>query len=488
MPSFPQAIQQKLPTAQAPNAKINPSQVGIRGRALQKVGQDLDAVRQQFENLRNLNEYTKASTFANKSLSDIETQAADDNDIYNLESKYSDSMKKIRNEAVLQIQDRSTRLRFEQQLDTAITAKQFDIRQIARKKQVAVSKYNLEKHIETSTDLLSRTNNKLDRQRLMVELDDSITNHVAMGVVDPEKAMELRDSIKGSISTKRFRNDIELDPKMALKNLDNGEYENLPYGDKKKLEEEARNKIERDRKEAERIKNEGQMLNAVELTKRAWNDDLSIEDVEKMMVSGQITREFAEKMHDKLTKPEGVNPRTKATTFNELQLDYVNLFNDDGKPTDQANMQSFEKFLTKVVDAQGNGLLDNSDAQRYTEQVMEYFNPMAQNEAKQQLRNENPKKGLSALVAWIDAFDGVSKEEIDQRKAEITRQFLDRIKATPGQDHAEVVQGIIAEEQKRTNPNRSAYKIGQILTNSRGEKAKVIDYDKDGEPILEPVQ
>ena len=448
MPRIPQYLQTQTITPQSPSVKINPEALAGTGKTIAGGGDVLAQVEKKFENLRNLHEYTAASTEANERLTDLEARAGQDPDIWNLDNKYSQEAQVIRDETLGKITNEETRLKFQSSVDDAVTSKVFNIKRIAREKQIDQTKATMLGSIESLKGQYYNSANPLERLQLKNQLSEMIDNHVEMGVIDRAAGFQLKEKELQDMTAGQVENDIQINPELALKNINDGLYKDLPHGEKKRLLEYAESQVTKKKTIDEKALKDFQRANESKMLVQMWDQGLNLTTIKDAIIAGDVSNDFGEKMYKAITSDKTVAPELKASTFNRLQDAYSDLMvlKENNKESSDASIGKFAKFRADVLEAWGNGEVSDTDGKKFIENVANVWDDKL-NETVNQL---NPSNGFNAIKFWVDGYSEQDKEEV---KARLNRELMKRVQAGENQDT--VVQDLILKEQKRETPSLS---------------------------------
>lgn len=487
MPKIPRAASTQELTTKAPSTKVDIASYAGTGDAIARVGAAVQEVNQKFTDLRNLEEYTRASTTAKKDLSDLENQASQDDDIYTISERYAENIQKVKDNAVDMISDQETKMRFKAEMDLYAQTKQFNINAIARDKQVSQAKGTLLNDMEQAKTDYFNASSPLERAQLMDSTIERINEYTRLGVIDPEMQAKTVKAFKDEVRIGQVHYDMSIDPDLAKANVDAGVYDLNP-----KEKEEALNDIaafikkKQTREEVDLFKsyNVNEQNTAKLLLEPGSNmketDIDRLELLGKIGAPGGISPGFAEVARRTLKSSQTENPTFDIMAYSDLLDQFKSLGIKDDDST-KASLEDLIKFRSQVMRTYSDGKIAKSDATAFLEKVA--------NSYADKIDSPNSNMGLLGValgpIYWIYAWAQGNNKEAKEARARVARESFQRINA--GEDPRKAVDASIDNEKVRTNENYQRYKdfaVGSIIDTPNGQY-KLLGFDTDGEPLVE---
>ena len=189
-------------------------------------------------------------------------------------------------------------------------------------------------------------------------------------------------------------------------------------------------------------------------------NQVSATDVQRLVETGRISPQVGKAIASNSWSKKAPRAKTDIKKYNSLLEKYYEV--------DDSDHEAVKEWRTDVMAAQSSGILKREDA----------------NEAKPTLK---AKKSL--IGQTLKDFGGLAKDvfkgdiaAVENRMAKSFFRNLTGLNITP-ENTEKAKETAIAEEQKRNNPNRGRYKLGDIIHTVAGAR-KVVGFDIDGEPMV----
>lgn len=503
MPKIPlaegreQIIRQPLAPRQGPG--IFSAEVA---RASQELARTAANVARQFEEAQTLAEKTKADTEASRRLRELELEAETTENIWNIQ-EFKNKIGKVREDANKLITLPQAKNEFSRAFDRSALVSEFSIRKTLRTRQVDATITEINENLTAQREAFI-TGDANTRQIAETKRNVLLADAVSRGIIKADSARDSREKMIREWRLAKIDYDIENDAEFALEQLllgEEGIYADVDAKDRLPKQASANQKINRDKAIANRnieIKQEEAesavglgILNG-EITELAVNE---AELKGTLGLEGGISTSFATVARRAVKSVAAVTAKTKGDVFNRLQNEFVALGikvktrKGVKKFSTQANVRDIAKFRANVIDAYNAGDIEPAVGRNWLTAVSNVFEKALSKEAKKTFKEDLETGKIDTiqnlwgkLSFWSDEF-AADKEEV---KARLGQELMGRLINT-NQDGNDIVDELIEKEQKESNPNRALYKIGQVINTPSGTW-KVVDFDGDGEPILELVK
>jgi len=318
MGRIPQATSKQTLSGKAPNIKVAPGSFAITGKAITQAGKAISATAARFKDLQNLEEYTAASTTSKIRLEEIAQRAQQDEDIYTIEERYSQEIQKTKSEVLKTISDRESQIRFGAEFDIMAKTKSFNVRSIARGKQIDKSKATLLEDLDQSENDFYGASSPLERKQLSDGVKFRLDEYARLGVVSAESAAEQKKAWDDNVRIGQVSFDANIDPDFAKKNVEDGVYKLNPKEKQEALE--TINKLsDKKKKEADAIKKAAQDKNMSDAVKTYLTEGLSTDQVNDLLISGQIDLKQHKSLEDMVTRALPIDAKTEHDEYNNIK-------------------------------------------------------------------------------------------------------------------------------------------------------------------------
>lgn len=488
MAKLPTATSQATLTSKSPGVKVDASEFGRTGKAISKIGEAVSQSAKKFKDLQNLQEYTSASTDAKRKMAELEVQAQNDEDIYTMDERYGRELQKIKDDALNQISDRETQLRFGAELDNLARTKEFNIRSISRTKQVDRSKASLLNDLDQSKRDFYNAGSGLERQQLQDSVMARLDNFASLGVIKKEKAFELGKAWKDEVRLGQVMHDAALNPEMAKDNIEKGVYKLSPEEKEEALNDVA--DLIKKRKTRQEValfrgfnKNETDIANAI------IDGQMSVADLDQLELLGAIgdsrgiSKDFATVARRAIKSDKAEDPTVDVDSYNDILDDFVALKVDKKKKRTKASLEDLMRFRVKVMNKYADGDITSAQMSRFLQDVSQVYSDKLDEKTKENVDLADPTPWYK-VYRWTDEYANKVKES----RTRIAEKMMEKIEG--GMPSSQAADEAIEEEKGQNNPLFNLFKDakpGDIVDTPAGP-VRFIKTAPDGEPMIEAVQ
>lgn len=203
---------------------------------------------------------------------------------------------------------------------------------------------------------------------------------------------------------------------------------------------------------------------------------------------GEVDKDFPANIKALLESRKAVAPEVEAKTFNRLQDDFVALgikvqtVKGKKRFSTKASFEDMAKFRANVIGAWTDGKIIPEVARNWLEGVSHTFEKALDIATEKRLGEDNPKTLWQKLSVWSDEY----AEDREETKARLGNEFMERF-LNSEESGEDITDDLIEKEQKRSNPSRALYKLGEKIT-TPGGIVEVVGFDGDGEPLIKLVK
>ncbi len=239
---------------------------------------------------------------------------------------------------------------------------------------------------------------------------------------------------------------------------------------KNKVIELAEKQLEKKEKVAEEILLQTQTKNEGDHLIRAINGNLTSTDIIASHKTENISLEIAKTAQTVMLSLDNVATReSDDNTFDKLVSDYLLL--------DSGDLEALRKFRIKIGIEYAAGNLTKEDALSFTNRTID---PLTNFDIKKKSKGLFAS-AISTIKNWAE-ITGAPKIVKTFMMKELMKRTQNGMITDENID--EKSQDIIEDAKKVINPNRTKYKVGDIVDTPIGP-AKVIGFAEDGEPLLD---
>jgi hypothetical protein len=274
---------------------ISPEMAGTQGKIMQAAGEGLASLTEKWQELRDKDETMRSTLELQKRLDEININAMQDPDIWNAGDKAKKEIDKALSETSMMISSGRAREQYlfsagldTQRATTAITTS-------LMKKQIDAGKANTLQVID-GLKKQSYLSGPQEQSVITDKINKTIDDAVNIGYFDREAGYKYKEAIFEEMRTGQVTNDLMIDPKKTLEELNKGGkgiYPDLTPKERSSLVKNAETKI----KSLEAIdKWNIQQTNTVgtyELSQALINKTLTPETIKDMFNNGRIDAETA---------------------------------------------------------------------------------------------------------------------------------------------------------------------------------------------------
>jgi len=449
LPRIPTYVSSNQLTKDAPNRLVDAASFQVNdntGEILSEQGKAIQSAAAQMERVRDISENTSAQTAAAKGFSEIHLEAIESPDIWNAGKTAQDKISKLRGELSSKITSDIARAQFEAAFDTDAMQYTNRISAELRQRQALSATNSLIEYEDGKTAEFSAPDTTpYDQQMILSGLNEKYLEYVKAGIIRPEVAAAKFKEAKERMVNTYADNYVATYPGIALEELNAGKdglFANLKEDKRLELEKTAKALIDKTTKENEIAIKKVRNDEASNLLTEKINGTLTVQKVKDKLSEGKIEPQDADSLLRSLNSTK-VDIITKDETFIEFTTKYADMKARGNKAT----LDEIAQFRSDTMKAHADGLLDESDAQKFLKDTQKAFDDRIKTAADTAMNKANPKGFLQAISVWSDE----NAEKCPEVKARMVRNLMGRIES--GEDPTEAVQNIIKDEIKNLKPN-----------------------------------
>ncbi len=462
MPKIPQAESRATISTVSPTRRVGKGAFAGSSQVIQALGKTLSTVTNRFKKAQVLNETTKAETLASRRLKELEIEAEQSPDVFDIES-FQKRFNDIRQEANKEITSAGGRESFANSFDRMALMSDFSIRKILRKRQVD----------ELTATMFERIDSLETDPNRSAELNLLLDKNVSGAVINKVDAFKLKAKTLKAWQESDIRNAIATDVEEAKKDILAGDFGDLSADETAKWLQVANQKEKRNKSEAEtKLKTKWFQGNAKVIGNA---QTLQVKDLVSMVANNEINPKVADAIIDwKLDK--------KSIPFGEHETDkelWISLA--ENSVSLDVDLLKFQESLAKSL---SEGRIDAIEAKEFSEQIEKMFGDAKRFKSKQDRNAKNLQSSIQMFKA--SALFGVSPVA---GTFVMTKELIRRIKegGVTGDKILEEAVNIVEEQQANVNPNKARYKVGDQI-DTPGGTVQVTGFDVDGEPLIKIVE
>lgn len=473
MAIIPQKESKRLITTRPGIALTSPDVAGISGRVTQIIGDALQDVAFKFAEAKSIEETTKADTEATRKINELELEASQDPDVWSI-PKYQERITKIKEEASTGISIPQARDRFQAEFEKDAIAADFNIRKILRKRQIDSMKASMLENIEALEESYLGAATAAEQMLVEFKRDKVINENVRLGVINKEAAFDFKEKTKKKWQESAIRNAIAVDATLAKEMLLAGDFKDLTADETAKWISTADKKIKKNKKVAEELLLQTQTQNEGDLLTKAINGEMPSDDVIDAQARGEVSLQMAKTAQTIMLSLDNISTRkSDEKAFNKLIKEYLLVGDGD--------LEALRKLRINIGVAYSAGELTQDDASLIVSRTID---PLTEMESKKKQKNLFAM-AVSMFTNWAE----VTSPSIETAVFLMTKELINGIKNNKiaEENIEEESLNIIEDAKKVVNPNRSQFKIDDIVDTPAGPR-KVVGFDIDGEPLVQRIQ
>lgn len=484
-------------------AKASAAPYMERGKQLSETGAILGEVGQRMVKAQAFQEHTSAMNAARQQMDEIQLKSeADPN--YKNSAAYLKEMEKVRNTASKGITMPSARREFETDFASLLNEKSMAVRQDSRKKLVQAGLGSVNSGLEQLSMEYRNAGDPVKQKQIVGRMDLLIDGAAKRGFITPEKAVEMRQKNMESIGVDKFYTDLGAinttgQAGQMMEALRAGGYEQngvIIDPVKKKAMMGALESIKKKFAQDELIQAKQQIdKNENDFGKRAvfggQIDEatgqpipvLSLEEINKAEVLGQISSKKAEVLRKYKTEPKtSVSLAEKSTAVAEMAQKLFEIDNDGDKTVDKdVTLKQLSDYRIAAFERYQKGALTNTQLQKALT-----FSEMAfRNGVHEEM---NPSFGFFKTI-WNNLTGGKkqpSKEKQAEMEAFVFNNMTDWMQKgeITAEDVPKIVKGIRKNWNLKNKPETGQYDdsdIGRVVEIG-GNNYVIAGFYDDGEP------
>ncbi len=377
-------------TTQGPGLRVDPKLFTGKTEAVQGIADTLNKVAGKFLDAQVLNEKTRANTDMLRRFKELELQAAQTDDIFDV-GQFQDKIKKIREDVNGTFTTNRARREFQGDFDRSAIMTDFNVRKTLRKRQMQDSAAKLSEDLVVQKEKFVDIENEKFQQIAIAEMKNSIDKQVVAGMLSVSEGVKLKLSTIKSWWSSKVDHDIEInanDVAAQLKLGEKGIYKDVDASTRITKLATAERMTKKQAEEADVAKQEIQTNNEIALTNRFIEGKLGLEEVQSLFETENISSNYAKALANVITSPDTVKAKTDDDTFDITWDEYLNL--------DQSDPEAVREFRTKILNTHAAGKLDQKDLNDFFQRSIDPFSV-----------KQEEKKGI-----WKAVFDFLSPDTV----------------------------------------------------------------------------
>jgi hypothetical protein len=360
LPKIPQyesreSIQVRTVTEEAPGIRISPEDLTITSKAVSQFGITVQNIAEDIIKVKADQEYAQAKIESYKALSQIESEAAGDNDFQNFEPKYSKKIQEIKDNITQKIKSPLAKQEFQQDFDLKSIYAYHDIMANGRRRFLDYDKDLMNQEIALAKERYFTASTPGEKQNAKDELGQIFSRRIENKILNKAEGANLHQKIIAGLDEDQAGEDIILNPQYALDQLTRKDspYKNLTKLKRAELIDKAQQQID---------KQMGQ-LSRQQLITYAQNEDkvcdsdingnpLNADEIKNLRDRDLIRSSFALSKIKALNSAKAINAKTDNKTFEDI---FGNIIRRDIPATE---------IREKIYNANAQGKLNTSDMRR----------------------------------------------------------------------------------------------------------------------------
>jgi len=486
-----------FPTGDVPTQQVSPQVVSTSGRNIEVISQGIGEVSDMFQRARSLAEETKAHNVLDSNIAKhIESAQRDPDFSETNRKKYHEEITNSIKDSAMSISIPAEKNLFLDKAMSKSAMSKIDVDNIFFKKSMDSAKADFAIYEENQKELYINTDNPKMRERAILDIESLEQQKVAAGFITREQAAE--DKIKRDKKWNEdfIDNKIQQDPYRALAELQKGEqgfYKGIPDTLRTDKIDKARTASIKAEKEQAYYLEIATNKNEAALMDKYFSGQLKEQAVKDAQERGEISPKFAMSMIKSLESPKVIKGKKDAKVYMDL-VDEIQSKNYN--PSD---------LREKILNTVGKGITASQAEYLYSvhnipmgekktslaDLVATQKTVFAQDEQEKknfQIRSENINTGIDMIKSVFKMAGTTIGANVI---ADVIENFYERIaKENVSSDKIpQIAKEELDKHAIKTNPNRSKYKIGDIVPNDKtGKSAIVTGYDDDGEPTCDEIK
>lgn len=459
MPRIQEYIQQtdeQAPTPVMPSVELYTA----GGKTFSQTAKEMGQISQEFVNIRDTRQLTKASNDFSIEVAQIKAKADADlnpDNVADYEKALNESMIKHSNSIAAPMVREKALETFRMHGYTAYA----DIEQQKRKRSVEIAQNDLIINVELAKQNFINTADPAKRELQLASTIALIDQHFKSGILTAESANAMKKDINKNWSLTEAMTDAERDPALAKETFKKGGYPGLDTVDERTKFVDFVDRIEKQKVEEQKLQAKKVVLdNQSSITQEVAQGkikDIPISRMVEMIANHEVTPEFGNAFIKLKTSPDSVDPAEDKTGFPE----YARAVFAAGT----------EEQINTAIELAFAGGADG----KISQPDMQYLLKFALDRGKK-LTEKNPVQGVidSVWGAFTSFFNNNSPDQMNKATAEFVKEMATQKDADP----AAVSQKIINQETLRKYPKISTFpKEGKIIPDANGNKRR---YFPDG--------
>jgi hypothetical protein len=467
-------------TKEAPGVTISPEATGaLEARAMQEVGQAtanvgqmIAQVGQKIKKVRQEEEIGRQTIEATNGINQIEWDAAKDTETTGFDERYEGKLTDLRNSVMAKFKDKEAAQEFSRRFDLDLSNSRFKIKQFGYKNLIDQRLATMgEQLVQYKESYLNETNPQL-KQQYLDKVATLFTTARDDGIITKTDAQKNYEKARQDLETARVSHDMLKDPEFVLDELNKGDagiYKNVSQEERDKLIPTAERRITI----LDSAQKKQETVNQV-VTRGNYINDI-VHNKFDLTTSSDLIRQIG-------IKDPKLGEALQKVTDNQGLLD---IKEDDEAFSKLAKSVFSASSQEEISDFVLNSLVNKGD--EISKEKLAILIDTA-NEYAKSLRVTKDSPAItpdpkhSAIASGVKSILDTANKFNRFNPGYLLGNFLKGIMSgkSAQEAHTEAVQS----EVNRTNPLNTKYKLGDIITNSKGEMAEVTGFNENGSPIV----
>lgn len=450
-------------TQEAPAVRIDANSFTHVNQAIGQLGVTIGDVAQKIIKVKAEQEHDKAVISSSQMLAQIETEAAQDSDFNNIESKYSKRINDIRENVLKGISSPLAKQSFSKDFELKSTYAYHDIMNGARKRFLDYDKDLMTQRVNETKESYYSATTPQEKQLARDEIASVISRRAENGVLNKAEAALLYQKEISGLDEGQAEHDILGNPVGALTELQKGQegvYKNLTQEKRDELIKSAENRRDKVMREQEENIKKAIDLREDELIDLKIKGQLTPQMVKDERDAKKIGAKYAESMIKALENPKPKD--TKSDVFNKISKDILE------------NIKTKDEIRTDL-------LIENARA-TLSEEDFNILNTFTNNINKETIDKAMPKRN------WFQRLMNSSEtaQLRVEKQTQMFKEYMDKVNTgeSPEKAATDIIDRYTTEQMVENNAkrNRKYYRDTQGVTIYSDDGIKYFD-ERTGKQI-----
>ncbi len=445
MPKIPRAQGRSRLTRSPVAPRASASEAGAAGRTIEHAGRALGGIADHFKSIQALEERTTVQNQASRAIMDINFKAQNDPNPRNTD-QYIQKIAEIRGQLEGTFTTRTSQLEFESTFDTMENNAIMKLKQGQRVKQIDLSKVSMLESLDIFRDQYIESVNPTEQRQFILAAEALIDENTALGVLTAESGFLLKKTQRDDFMESEIKSDMMIDAQSTMDRLLAGDYEKAIGGEmdpqkKNQLIAMVQKILNKQKAEAKSQAAELQNETEAEVAVKVRNNDIGMNELDDLLISGKIDKEFYRSSVNLLSAHGDPTPKQEIESYQELSEMFVKL---RLTPKDFANnndIKDLRTFRNRVMELRSKSLISEQDAENWIKRTSADW-----------IKQNQPKHNLIS-----SAISGIKRYGEQYLNGMITTQLIKRFMAKvdegiPEKDIEKVAMTMTRDATRQANP------------------------------------